>query len=199
MKNHLVMCVLGVFFFCCSKESGSSSNANSNNDIISDDLHVSWKTPDWHYDLQCNDLDFIPDANPIGNRYFVRATSLSTNEKFAFFYPKDSSEIVKSTTLGKYPIKSYTSFIEPDGSGEFFQFLQGIPITEGNSERIYSKEGFDLDQFNEVVSIKYLQSLDNFAVFLVKCRYSMKMAKADGSSEKLVTGDFTFKIHADRN
>ena len=199
MKNLAIICVFGVFLFSCSKENDSSSNANSNNNIVSDDLHISWKTPDWQYNLQCNDLDFIPDTNPTGNRYFVRATSLSTNEKFAFFYPKDSSEIVKATTLGKYPIKAYSSFIEPDGSGEFFQFLQGIPITHGNSERIYSKGGFDSDQYNEVVSIKYLERVDNFALFLVKCRYSMKMALSDGTSEKLVTGDFTFKIHADRN
>lgn len=55
------------------------------------------------------------------------------------------------------------------------------------------------NEFNEVVSIKYLKKQDNFAVFLIKCRYTMKMTLSDLITEKSVTGDYTFKIYTDRN
>ena len=192
-----VLLLLILFLIACSEDKKVSTNPNPDN-TISDNLHISWKSPDWTYSLPCDDLSFIPEATN-SNQYCARASSASTKISYGFFYPKDSSQVVKASAIGKYAIQQYSSFSNPYASDQFFQFYMSMPITLGNSEKIYSKAGFSEYEFNEVVSVKYLNKQDNFAVFLIKCRYAMKMTLKDLITEKSVTGNYTFKIYTDRN
>lgn len=174
----------------CSKEM-SSENA-----INSDELHFSFKTPDWERKIDCSLLDLYPEiVNDTTLR--VSATSASTKESFLLTYPKDSSQMVRPRTYKKYKIMEYGYNEEP------FQFSQVLPLDEislGNSSKtLISKAGFSATENNQVTEIKYIRSETQCAVFKIKCTYEMKTyLQSTPDVIKPVSGTYAFIIRTSK-
>lgn len=155
---------------------------------VSDNLHFSFKTPDWSRNIDCSHLD-LP-SYPLDNQnYFVSATSQSTNNTFYLSFPKDSSAIVNPINLKKFAIAEYAENNGP------FQFSLKLPLTAGSSARLISKGGLSDESYNEITAVKYIGRDGSLAVFAVKGRYAMTAYELNNSAnEKAVAGTYHFKV-----
>jgi hypothetical protein len=182
-----------VLFFCSSYTKGPSSEFSSNNS--SDQLHFSFKTPDWNGYIPCK-LDFAAIAlNDSTN--VIAFDSASTNASLCFSYPKDSSQIVKNRALKRYKIKSYFENNAP------FQFSLKLPSNKNclddMTKRLISNASFSEAEYNEVAEVKYLKSESNYAVFMVKCNYKLNARIIDTPKiSKPVSGTFTFLVRTSK-
>ncbi len=191
-KMILFFCSLSMVFCSCN-----SDESNSDNQEASDDLHLSFKTPEWERYINCEHLDLIPDEKN-STTYSVFASSASTRETFVFSYPKDSSMIVKTKALSKHKIMEFGANNAP------FQFSQKLPLNEQSiddtSKRLVSAEALSDTEYNQVLEVKYLKSEPTYAVFRVKCKYEMNTYIASNPETKIkVTGTFAFKIRTSKN
>lgn len=177
---------------CTAEDDKSSDDPNA----VTEDLHLSFKTPDWERKINCEKLDLFP--NEINDTTStVNASSESTRETFCFSYPRDSSRIVKAKILKKHKIMTTYENNEP------FQFSQKLPLDansiDDTSKRLISLEGLSETEYNQVVEIKYLKSEAKYAVFIVKCKYEMKTHLVSSTEIiKPVSGTFTFKIRTSK-
>ena len=184
--------ILIVLTSCTTDENKDLENSN----IVSDDLHFAFKTPDWERKIDCSLLNLYPSfVNDTTSS--VSATSASTKESFWFTYPKDSSEIVRPRTYKKYKIMEYGYNEEP------FQFSQVLPLDAsslGNSSKtLVSKAGFSVSEYNQVTEIKYIKSEAQYAVFKIKGVYEMKTyLPLTPDVIKPVSGTFTFLVRTSK-
>lgn len=174
----------------------TSDDKSSDDDNAIEDLHLSFKTPDWERKINCDKLDLFPhEINDTTST--VNANSESTQETFCFSYPRDSSKIVKAEILKKHKIMTTYENNEP------FQFSQKLPLDANSindiTKRLISLEGLSDSEYNQVIEIKYLKSETKYAVFIVKCKYEMKTYLASSTDIiKPVTGTFTLKIRTSK-
>lgn len=173
----------------------SYTQENSGSDDISNELHMSFSTPDWNRFINCDLLNLSPW--PIDESLnYVTATSASTNQSFYFSIPADSSAMVLSSNLKKYYIRDHgmPNFQSP------FEFSQKLPLNPSSNIRLISSEGINANSYNEVAAISYVGSETNFAVFKVKCRYKMIAYQSnDPSNTKVVTGTYHLKVRTSKN
>lgn len=184
-----------IIFTACTDDSEAidKTDDGSSSTGVPSTLHMAFKTPDWSRQIDCTLLDLSPYAITVGV-FGVNATSQSTSETFYFSYPSDSSAFVQSTNLKKYSIAEYGM------NEDVFQFSQKLPVTSGSSDRLISLAGSAEDQYNEVVEIKFDHSEENYAVFKIKCRYSMQTyVLSDQTTQKLVTGTYHLKVRTTHN
>jgi hypothetical protein len=101
--------------------------------------------------------------------------------------------MVRSTNIGNYPIQLF-------GSHEsYFEFSQKLPITAGSNTRLVSEKGFSATTYNEVVEINYVNSETEYAVFQIKCRYSMiASVLPEATTKRNISGTFHFKVRTYR-
>lgn len=187
----LFFCSLIVLFCSCS------NNDSDDDQEVTDELHLSFKTPEWERYINCEHLDLFPEERN-NTTYAVFASSESTRETFVFSYPKDSSEIVKTKALSKYKIMEFGANNEP------FQFSQKLPLNaesiDNTSKRLVSAGGFSDTEYNQVLEVKYLKSEPDYTVFRVKCKYEMKAYVTSDPENKInITGTFAFKIRTTKN
>ena len=162
-------------------------------DGVSNDLHLYFKTPDWERKIDCTHLD-LPSYDLSEDVYFTKATSASTNNTFVFSFPADSSKMNAKENLKKYPIPEYGGNTGP------FEFSFKVPVESGSSTNLYSLAGFSEKYFNEVVSITYLSSSENEAVFQVKCKYQLSASEyGQTTNTKDISGTYNFKVRTSRN
>lgn len=181
----LVALSLTLFSFTCNKDSAATDD-----NTISDALHMSFTTPDWSKFINCDLLNLYPSYIN-DSTTMVSATSASTKETFYFSIPVDSSGMMKSGNLRKYAIHDYGNNAAP------FEFSQKLPLTEGGSTYLVSEYGLSDSSYNEVAAIRYLGSETNYALFDVKCRYKMVMYENPTiQNRKNVSGTFNFKVRA---
>jgi hypothetical protein len=189
----IVPLFLLVLFICSSYTKGPGSESLTS--ISSDQLHFSFKTPDWNGYVPCK-LDF--DAIALNDSTNVIAfDSASTNASLCFSYPKDSSAIVKNRQLKRYKIKSHFENNAP------FQFYLKLPSDKNSlddlTKRLFSNAGFSETEYNEVAEVKYLKSEPNCAVFIVKCNYKLNARiAATPKLSKPVSGTFTFLVRTSK-
>ena len=185
--------ILIVLTSCTSDENKDLDNSN----IVSDDLHFAFKTPDWERKIDCTLLDLYPIVfNDTTSG--VSAYSASTKEVFCLTYPKDSSQMVRPRTYKKYRIMEYYLNEEP------FQFSQKLPLDESSlddlSKKLISKAGFSSTEYNQVIEIKYIKSEAQYAVFKIKGVYGMKTyLPLTPDIIKPVSGTFTFIIRTSKD
>ena len=176
----------------CSGSDEDENVGGNNSGEVSNTLHLSFKTPDWERFINCEQLDlFGYGINETTN--YVSATSSSTKETFYFSIPKDSSAMAAGN-LKKYAITEYGMNKNP------FEFSQKLPVTDGSSKYLVSTAGLTADSYNEVTAISYIGSDADFALFKVKCRYSMAMKELGNENTiKKVSGTFHFKVRTSKN
>ncbi|MCB2377863.1 hypothetical protein LGH70_09740 [Hymenobacter sp. BT635] len=163
-------------------------------DAVSESLHFAFKTPDWERQIDCTHLNL--SFNPLYNNpkiAIASATSGSTYSTFHFAYPADSSALVASTNLRKYPITKY-------GMGRnAFEFSHKLPPTEGSNSRLESLPGMSDNAYNEILAVKYAGHQGKYALFDIKAKYAMLMKGTGADSTapaKPVTGSFKFRLRA---
>src|SRR6478736_916514 len=139
---------------------------------VSESLHFNFKTPDWERNIDCERLD-LPSSSLDSVTYITSATSASTLSTFYFSYPKDSSQIVKPANLKQYSIKRVGNNDGP------FQLALKLPLTEGSSQRLISKDGQSADSYNEILAVKYDGHNATEAFFKVKAKYQMQTAEVN--------------------
>lgn len=195
MKN-LILCLAVLLINLASCTTDENKDSDDSN-LVSLDLHLAFKTPDWERKIDCTLLDLYPIVfNDTTSG--VSAFSASTKEAFCFTYPKDSSEMVRPRTYKKYKVMEYYSNEEP------FQFSQKLPLN-GNSlddlsKKLISKAGFSATEYNQVTEIKYLKSEAQYAVFKIKCAYEMKTyLPSTPEVIKPVTGTYAFIIRTSKD
>lgn len=197
IKNLLCTIILASFSLSCSSSTDDREEDNTTNQVsqntVSDNLHLKFKTPDWERIIDCEQLDLYPFS--INSQTFgVSATSASTNETFYFSYPRDSSAIVRTSNLKRYPIANYGENENP------FEFSQKLPATAGSTQLLISSKEFSDNIYNEVVEIKHFISETNYSVFKVKCKYRMNTYVLNSpDTKKFVEGTFHFKIRTTKN
>ena len=176
----------------CTKES------TNNNGGGSESLFMSFKTPDWERTVPCDLLVFDPVAiNDSTSKVF--AESASTRHCFYFSYPLDSSEMTRPGNLKKYAIANYGENTEP------FQFSQKLPMDANSltdlTRRLASLEGFNATSYNEIQSISYVSSDNQYATFIVKGAYSLQAQQVASNPlvTKPVTGSYALKVKTTRN
>jgi hypothetical protein len=171
------------FLVSCNKD---STNKNANN-ASSDALHLSFNTPDWNANINCDQLQL--DATTSG---LLSAQSQSTKASFYFSVPKDSSEWMLFSNLKKYPIGFDTNFY----------FNQTLPYNSGSSTRLIGINQYSSDSsYNEITSIKYSNSDNTGAYFIIKANYKMMMKVLYSTSNdtlKYVYGDYCFKVKTNK-
>lgn len=172
----------------CSKTTENTANSNG----VSNDLHLSFVTPDWNRTINCDQLNLFPIYINDSTNY-VSATSASTLETFCFSLPTDSSQMVKSSNLKKYAIKNYFENNSP------FEFSQKLPLNSGSSLRLVSMDSLTNLSYNEVSEINYIGFEATYCLFKVKCKYVM-FAKELGNETNLkpISGTFHFKVRTSR-
>lgn len=192
--NIVLFAMIQILFISCVSDDASDSKGNNLGD--NDALYMSFKTPDWERNVEC-DLDFEPVfVNDSTSN--LSYSSQSTGGIFCFSYPSDSSKIVRPKSIKKYKIMSIYDNNEP------FQFSQKIPvdpssIDKGIQKKLISLEGFSDTEYNQVMEIRYLKSEPNYAVFRVKCKYEMKTFLGENPEIiKPITGEFAFKIRTSK-
>ncbi len=172
----------------CSKSTDNSIDSNG----ISNELHLSFATPDWNRTINCEKLNLFPDILNDSTNY-VSGTSASTSETFCFSLPADSSQMSKTTNLKKYAIKNYFENNAP------FQFSQKLPLNSGSSLRLVSIDSLSSYSYNQVTEINYVGFEPTYCLFNVKCKYIM-LAKEVGNDTNIkpITGTFHFKVRTSR-
>lgn len=185
--------IISLALTSCTSDDKSSDDDDTN---VIEDLHLSFKSPDWERKINCDRLDLFPsEINDTTST--VNASSESTRETFCFSYPRDSSKIVKAKILKKHKIMTTYENNEP------FQFSQKLPLDansiDDTTKRLISLEGLSDSEYNQVIEIKYLKSEPQYAVFIVKCKYEMKTYLVSSPDIiKPVTGTFTLKIRTSK-
>ncbi len=174
--------------FSCSKSTDKTTNSNG----VSNDLHLSFVTPDWNRTINCDQLNLFPIFLNDSTNY-VSATSASTSETFCFSLPADSSKMAKNTNFKKYAIKNYFENNSP------FEFSQKLPLNSGSSLRLVSMDSLSAFSYNEVTEINYVGFEATYCLFKVKCKYVM-LAKEVGNETNIkpISGTFHFKIRTSR-
>ena len=135
-------------------------------DGVSESLHFNFKTPDWERKIDCTHLN-LPSYSLSEEIYYTFATSQSTKATFFLSFPSDSSEIVKAANLKQYAIKEYGA------NDAAFQLSLKLPLNDGSSKRLLSKNGQSETSFNEITAITYLGHEEGEAVFKIKGKYQM--------------------------
>jgi hypothetical protein len=183
--------LLGIAFLVftsCSKTTENTTNASG----VSNDLHLSFVTPDWNRTINCNQLNLFPTFINDSTNY-VSATSASTLETFCFSLPADSSQMVKTTNLKKYNIRNFFENNSP------FEFSQKLPLISGSNLRLISMDSISSLSFNEVTEINYIGFEANYCLFKVKCKYEMLAKELNNETNiKPITGSFHFKVRTSR-
>jgi len=184
-KLFFITVVMTTFFLqACKKE---DTNSIQNNNTISDNLHLSFYTPDWNAVINCDQL--ILDAT---NDSLLRSTSQSTNEVFYLTVPKDSSLWSSPTNITTYPIGLYGTF----------SFNQTLPITKGSSTRLIGiDQPISDSSFHKINSITYDHSDNTGAYFKIKANYKMVMKVLYSNNMdtlKNVYGDYTFLVKTNK-
>jgi len=165
---------------------------------ISNSLHVSFNTPEWNRMIDCSQLDFEPIYLNDSTSY-IYAISQSTSLTFFFSFPSDSSVMSKQSNLKKYPIRSYAGNL--DG---YFEYSHKLPYNVGSPNRLISEYGFSDSTYNQIVSIKYIESNATVAKFEVKGKYAMiayVLNPADSentSNKRKITGTYNFNVGVKR-
>ncbi len=189
MKNSLrntfaITCLIIIFFHTNCTKPSTSTNANNTN---TDDLHISFNTPDWNANINCEQLQL--DATNAG---LLTAQSQSTKEIFYFYVPKDSSQWMQTGNLKKYPIGIDTNFY----------FNQTLPYNSGSNTRLIGINQYSSDSsYNEITSIQYSHSDNTGAYFIIKANYKMIMKVLYSNSLdtiKYVYGDYCFKVKTNK-
>ena len=206
--NKLLITIKITFVFSCLLF-GSVSCTNDATDLdksvdsitsldISNSLHVSFNTSEWNRVIDCSQLDFDPLYLNDSTSY-IYAISQSTSLIFFFSFPADSSVMAKQSNLKKYPIRSYAGNL--DG---YFEYSHKLPYNVGSSNRLISEYGFSDSTYNQIVSIKYIESNATVAKFEVKGKYAMiayVLNPADSentSTKRKITGTYNFKVGVKR-
>ncbi|WP_156180678.1 hypothetical protein [Rufibacter radiotolerans] len=159
---------------------------------IDEDLHLSFKTPDWGTKMDCTQLD-LPSYGLNTQTYYTFGTSVSSNNTFFLSFPKDSSAMVLPANLKKYPVQELGNHTLP------FQFSMKVPVLEGSRASLISKEGLSTDSYNEVVAVKYVGRSGPDALFQIKGRYKMQMVEVNApNAPKLVSGTYHLKVKTTR-
>lgn len=191
--SKVTICGLSLFFVLALP--GCQDDEVKNDDPtpgVSESLHFNFKTPDWERNIDCERLD-LPATYLDSATYITSATSQSTLSTFYFSFPKDSSKIVNPANLKQYSIKRVGNNDGP------FQLALKLPVTEGSSQRLISKDGLSADSYNEIISVKYDGHNATEAFFKVKAKYQMQTAEVnDPNLQKAVSGTFHFRIRTTR-
>ena len=187
MKNILLFMVF-LTIISCSKSTDNLVDSNG----ISNELHLSFATPDWDRTINCDQLNLFPKILNDSTNY-VAGTSASTAETFCFSLPPDSSQMVNKTNLKRYSIKNFYENNAP------FQFSQKLPLNSGSNLRLVSMDSLTNFSYNEVTEINYIGFEATFCLFKVKCKYIM-LAKEVGNETNIkpITGTFHFKVRTSR-
>ena len=187
MRNTLSVLTL-LLIISCSKSTENLIDSNG----ISNQLHLSFVTPDWSRTINCEQLNLFPDFLNDSTNY-VSATSASTLETFCFSMPADSSQMVKLSNLKKYSIRNFYENNSP------FEFSQKLPLNSGSSLRLVSIDSLSNYSYNQVTEVKYVGFDPTYCLFNVKCRYVM-LAKEVGNETNIkpITGTFHFKVRTSR-
>lgn len=188
LKSLATLSITMLLFTSCTKTEDDNASQNG----ISDLLHLSFTTPDWNRFIDCSKLNLDPGYMN-DSTFYVSATSASTQETFYFSFPSDSSHMVRATNPGKYPIQIF-------GSHEgYFEFSQKLPITDGSTTKLVSEKGFSETVYNEVSEIKYAGMEGDYALFHIKCRYSMVASVLpDATTKRNINGTFHFVVRTYR-
>lgn len=188
MKNILLAMVF-ITIISCSKSTENTTNSSG----VSNDLHLSFVTPDWNRTINCDQLNLFPIYLNDSTNY-VSATSASTLETFCFSLPADSSQMVKTDNLKKYAIRNFFENNSP------FEFSQKLPLNNGSSLRLVSIDSLTNFSYNEVSEINYTGFEATYCLFKVKCKYVM-FAKEVGNETNIkpISGTFHFKVRTSRN
>jgi hypothetical protein len=183
--------LLGILFITiisCSKTTDSTTNTSG----ISNDLHLSFVTPDWNRTINCDQLNLFP-AYLNDSTNYVSASSASTLETFCFSLPSDSSQMVKLTNLKKYSIRNFYENNSP------FEFSQKLPLNSGSSLRLVSLDSLSAFSYNEVTEINYVGFEATYCLFKVKCKYVMLTKEVGNETNiKPISGTFHFKVRTSR-
>jgi len=187
MKKSLSLILL-LTIISCSKSTDNSIDSNG----ISNELHLSFVTPDWNRTINCEKLNLFSDFLNDSTNY-VSGTSASTSETFCFSLPADSSQMVKKTNLKRYAIKNFYENNAP------FQFSQKLPLNSESNLRLVSMDSLTNFSYNEVTEINYIGFEATFCLFKAKCKYIM-LAKEVGNETNIkpITGTFHFKVRTSR-
>lgn len=187
MKNILLFMVFTTII-SCSKSTENTIDPN----VVSNDLHFSFITPDWNRTINCEQLNLFPTFINDSTNY-VSATSASTLETFCFSLPADSSQMFRTANLKKYAVRNYFDNNSP------FEFSQKLPLNSGSSIRLVSMDSLSAFSYNEVTEINYLGFEATYCLFKVKCKYVM-LAKEFGKETNIkpISGTFHFKVRTSR-
>ena len=171
----------------------SDPNGNQN---TSESQYISFNTPEWNRMINCSLLDFLPNTLNDTTAY-VTATSASTSLTFFLTYPSDSAKLIKQSNLKKYPIMPYGYSNDLKG---YFVYSQKVPYNDGSASRLYSVAGFSDSTYNEILSIKYVDSKALTARFEIKGQYIIQAYIPNPSSEtglsdkRKMTGTYCMRI-----
>jgi len=192
-----------ILFACLSCTSdGLDINTDISNDSttsseISNLQHISFYTPEWNRFIDCSLLDFQPNYQN-DSTSFINASSASTKQSFYFTYPSDSATLANASNIKKYSIRLY-------GSHEgYFEFSQKLPYTDGSADRLISEYGFSDSIYNQILSIKYLDSKASMPRFEIKGRYVMMAYVlntsdySNTSNKRKITGTYNIKVSVNR-
>ena len=165
---------------CTKDETNSSEN-----------LHISFTTPEWNAVIDCNELSF--DYTKYAT---YSPTSASTNLQWTLTLPQDSSLLNQPSNIKKYPIIGYeSSFNYPP-----FAYLQKVPFTQGSSIKLVpiANDSITENSYHQISAITYDHSDASAAYFKVKASYKMKMRKlpatSDPDSVRFVYGDYLIMV-----
>src|SRR5665647_878891 len=169
MKHKLSISTLMLFInlFIFTSCNNNDPNANQTN---SDSQFISFNTPEWNRKINCSLLDFQPTSLNDSTAY-ITATSASTSLTFFFTYPSDSAKLIRQSNLKKYPIMAYGYSNALKG---YFVYSQKLPYNDGSASRLYSEYGFSDSTYNEILSIKYVDSKALTARFEIKGQYVLQ-------------------------
>lgn len=199
LKKHITFSILLFGSLSCANE--STDLEQTNNSLASTEIsnlqHISFYTPEWNKFIDCSLLDFQPLYQNDSTSY-INASSASTNQSFYFTYPSDSATMVNPSNIKKYSVRLY-------GAHEgYFEFSQKLPYTDGNVVRLISEYGFSDSIYNQIVSIKYIDSKASMPRFEIKGRYAMlayvlnTSDYSNTSNKRKITGTYNIKVSVSR-
>ncbi|GAB2551010.1 hypothetical protein [Rufibacter soli] len=185
--SRALICLLGLGFTACKL-----LDPEPDVPMVADDLHFSFKTPDWENKMDCTLLD-LPSYGLDPQTYYTFGTSAQANNTFFLSFPKDSSSMVAPGNVKKYPVQELGNHTLP------FQLSMKVPVVEGSRWFLISQEGLSTDSYNEVVAVKYMGRNGSEAIFQIKGRYKMAMTQVNASmAPKPVTGTYHLKVKTTR-
>ena len=87
-----------------------------------------------------------------------------------------------------------------NGLKGYFVYSQELPYNDGSASRLYSEYGFSDSTYNEILSIKYVDSKALTARFEIKGQYVLQAYIPNPSSEtglsnkRKITGAYCMKV-----